>query len=464
MRCLLVVFLCFSLTSASYLSWLYHLMGFISPEATDALSLVVGYTLQAVGIGLFAAIARRNPRFVSRPVVIGVLVLYALCMVPAIIGTSTAGVITFGLLMNLLCGLVAGLYLHMVASEVPANRRGIVFGGGYALATIAVWLLSMADGANFLRSGASIAVYIVLGIIVAVMFLKQESTGKPLPVQVDVPAEASTDAAQATASSFNPASASNPADVRSFLFLACATIVMLSLVKNLGFGFPSTDVQGGLSLELSRVFYALGLVGAGLLNDWNRKYGALFCLAALVVPFIMLALAGEPVSSMVFWCLDYFFFGFFSVFRVVLFCDMASDSGRLWLSGLGLAFGRIGDALGTGIFLLISSPALLVSLTAALFAVSVFLFFRLYQQLYMQPKPVEPERNRRDLFEEFASQYQLSSREREVLRLLIAERSNSEIAGEMFVSESTVKFHVHNLLKKTGCKNRLELLALFATK
>ena len=252
MRCLPVVFLCFSLTSASYLSWLYHLMGFISPEATDALSLIVGYTLQAVGIGLFAAIVRRNSRLISRPMAVGILALYALCMVPAIIGTSTIGVITFGLLMNLFCGVIAGLYLYMIASEVPANRRGIVFGGGYALATIAVWLLSMADGANFLRSGASIAVYFVLGIVVAVMFSKQESTGGPLPVQVDLPVEASTDAAQSASSSPSPVSAPNPADSRSFLFLACATIVMLSLVKNLGFGFPSADVQGGLSLELSR--------------------------------------------------------------------------------------------------------------------------------------------------------------------------------------------------------------------
>ena len=33
--------------------------------------------------------------------------------------------------------------------------------------------------------------------------------------------------------------------------------------------------------------------------------------------------------------------------------------------------------------------------------------------------------------------------------------------GAGFVSESTVKFHVHNLLGKTGCSRRVELLAAF---
>ena len=65
-------------------------------------------------------------------------------------------------------------------------------------------------------------------------------------------------------------------------------------------------------------------------------------------------------------------------------------------------------------------------------------------------------------FGEFCERYTLSTHEREVLRLVLAERTNAEVAGELFVTEGTVKFHVHNLLKKTGCKNRLELMAKYA--
>ncbi|MDY4840225.1 MAG: helix-turn-helix transcriptional regulator [Lachnospiraceae bacterium] len=46
----------------------------------------------------------------------------------------------------------------------------------------------------------------------------------------------------------------------------------------------------------------------------------------------------------------------------------------------------------------------------------------------------------------------------EVLNLIIKGASNGEISDELFISENTVKFHVRNILKKTGCSNRTELL------
>ena len=81
------------------------------------------------------------------------------------------------------------------------------------------------------------------------------------------------------------------------------------------------------------------------------------------------------------------------------------------------------------------------------------------QQLYVTPADSTP--TEQEIFERFATRHNLSSREREVLRLVLDERTNSEIAAELFVSEATVKYHVRNLLRKTGCRNRLEILALY---
>ena len=44
------------------------------------------------------------------------------------------------------------------------------------------------------------------------------------------------------------------------------------------------------------------------------------------------------------------------------------------------------------------------------------------------------------------------------VRLLLAEQTNAQIAEALFISESTIKFHVHNFLQKTGCKTRQELV------
>lgn len=52
----------------------------------------------------------------------------------------------------------------------------------------------------------------------------------------------------------------------------------------------------------------------------------------------------------------------------------------------------------------------------------------------------------------------LTERELEVLRLLTQRLSNKEIAGILFISEGTVKNHMHNILHKLGVKRRLEAI------
>jgi len=51
---------------------------------------------------------------------------------------------------------------------------------------------------------------------------------------------------------------------------------------------------------------------------------------------------------------------------------------------------------------------------------------------------------------------ELSEREFEVLRLIAAGKSNSEIAGLLFIGESTVKTHIGNLLKKLHLEDRTQ--------
>jgi DNA-binding NarL/FixJ family response regulator len=50
----------------------------------------------------------------------------------------------------------------------------------------------------------------------------------------------------------------------------------------------------------------------------------------------------------------------------------------------------------------------------------------------------------------------LTGREGEVLALIAAGRSNQEIAGELFVSEATVKTHINNLFAKAALRDRAQ--------
>ncbi len=50
----------------------------------------------------------------------------------------------------------------------------------------------------------------------------------------------------------------------------------------------------------------------------------------------------------------------------------------------------------------------------------------------------------------------LTPRELQVLRLIAEGRSNTEIAGQLYITEGTVKTHVNNLFAKTGVRDRAQ--------
>ena len=54
----------------------------------------------------------------------------------------------------------------------------------------------------------------------------------------------------------------------------------------------------------------------------------------------------------------------------------------------------------------------------------------------------------------------LTSREHEVLQLLTNGLTNREIAETLFLSEGTVKFHVHHILEKLQARTRSQAIAI----
>ena len=54
----------------------------------------------------------------------------------------------------------------------------------------------------------------------------------------------------------------------------------------------------------------------------------------------------------------------------------------------------------------------------------------------------------------------LTEREREVLSLMIEGLNNTQIAGKLSVSPSTIKSHVSNILSKLGVASRTEAVTL----
>ncbi|NLO48528.1 MAG: hypothetical protein GX111_09470 [Clostridiales bacterium] len=155
------------------------------------------------------------------------------------------------------------------------------------------------------------------------------------------------------------------------------------------------------------------------------------------------------------WMLAYLFLGFWSVYRILVFSDIAGKSKMPVFAVFGLLTGRLGEAAGTlgaGVF----SGMPLVILSGAAFILVIALFFLLYQKLYIPA--ISPEAAEKHRLTAYVSRFGLSAREREIFSFIIQGMSNLEIANALHITESTVKFHVGNIFKKTGLNSRLNLI------
>ena len=455
-----LIFFGYFLTSSGHLAWAYHLSDFVSSSVCNVITMVAGYSCQAFGIACFAWFYRHYPAS-CHLFALSSIILYSLCMVPAVMSRSLYGTAVFGLLMSTLCGCIAGYYLLNLAVKTLARFRARVFGLSYTLVILASWVLSLAGGAAFLKSGKALLVYMAVaaGFFLCLIAIKrQESTHSPVNTETGSWQQISSVHMHSGCGQLI-APGKQLSSGNTFLLL-CISIFLISLVKDISSSFYSADITAGVSLEFSRIFYGLGLVIAGIISDHSRKYGAVCTLSGLILPFVILALSGEPIPTILLWSLDYFVFSFFTIYRIIVFSDAAQAGDTPWISGYGLLLGRLGDAAGTGISSFFSPrPVLLIICASILFVITTVLFLQVYQALYVPS--IAKQRTEREKFDHFAVRHDLSVREQDVLRLLLAQRTTKEMADDLIVSESTVKFHVHNILKKTGCKTRLEVASKF---
>ncbi|RFZ76081.1 LuxR family transcriptional regulator [Lacrimispora amygdalina] len=61
----------------------------------------------------------------------------------------------------------------------------------------------------------------------------------------------------------------------------------------------------------------------------------------------------------------------------------------------------------------------------------------------------------------FSEAYHLTVREREILKVLLLDKTNQEISDDLFISLGTAKTHVHNIFQKIGVVKRPQLLNIY---
>lgn len=67
-------------------------------------------------------------------------------------------------------------------------------------------------------------------------------------------------------------------------------------------------------------------------------------------------------------------------------------------------------------------------------------------------------------YSKFISEFSLTSREVEIIKLVIEGLSNQEIGKKLFISSNTVRNHIYSIYKKMDIKSRYELISLVSKK
>lgn len=420
-------------TGTAYIVQTYHMLQFLDGDTVNLVVCGAYYICQAAGIGAVGLLFSKRPAVAGgRALPFWATIITIASATLSTFSSSVPVILVAGALMNITIGLLSGCYLTRLATDIPQQRRGLVFGSAYAFGSIGTWLISFPMGGKFLWNDVSIFAVAALAVI-SLLLVRRLS---PLPDQ-----QRGEDLLQDMPG-------------KKVIWLAAAVLFLLSLENTLGFSFPLKHASGSVYIEFTRVFYALGLIIAGLVSDKNRRWGAVCCLAALAFPFAALALGSSITGETVIWMFAYLFLGFWAAYRILVFSDISAKRGLPALAVTGLLVGRLGEAAGTlGVSLLTGMP--LILFTGIVFALVIALFFPLYQKIYSPVINAEEIEKRRSA--EYANRYKLSAREQEIFSLIIQGMSNAEIATALYITESTVKFHAGNIFKKTGLGNRSEL-------
>lgn len=389
--------------------------------------------------------------------------VYGVLGVISFISSDTAiYLITIGF-ATIMTGILGGMAYFSVYAVVPRWLRGRVIAAGICGGTIIQYIVNIA--CIIPNNSFSAYIYLIVfcaAVLGSILLLLDKAI-----LQTDEKAISSnTDIEQ-----------SNQSKLLVLLVAAAAIICYLSSLYE---GVMALTYPGGeqslfveILLNNTRLLYGVSIIVAGVVADLKgRQYLPLLTVIVMIALVINIFLLNFPAVKIVNWVILFIGAGFLAMFVTLSFIDIAYLTKRpaLW-AGAGriikhsiTAFGSLLGAYFwsnpvTGLFIILIQYIVLL-------IVLIFLLFKLYEILtqktfqrdfYSDTNEICSQLDAEDIH---IMEYHFTQREKQVLSFVLTGSQIKEIAKELYISERTVKFHLSNILSKSGVKNQKELIAL----
>lgn len=165
-----LVALCFLWTGSGYLTWLHHLLSFYPASSVDIYTEIIGYIFQMCGLLLFSfCMKKKHKLFTTTYASISAMFADLIFIILSVLSPNGVCALFFGYLMNLFHGIVAGIYLTKLTTQISQQKRGIVFGVGYGFGSIGSWIISLIGNGNFLKSNYVLILYTLFVLLSAII-------------------------------------------------------------------------------------------------------------------------------------------------------------------------------------------------------------------------------------------------------------------------------------------------------
>lgn len=313
----LLCFFAFFLTIACYQSWIYHMMDLSSTWSLELLSTTASFLFQALGVLIYMFFAYFVPDLAgSKLFITFVYMILSLSLIPSMFSETLTGTYFNGFIMNILCGAIWGMVLYGITYSAKANLRFFILGGGYLLGAGAVYCTTLVKGD--LLTKTPLAFLMFVGIAIVATFFSIRATGNVNPLIAELKAE--TERKRLERKERNEKRKAEGRKRRRKLSSHAKEIIIPSVLVFLF----------SIILHLGNNFLA---PGEGFLQILGVSYDA--------------------VSPLVLAGIFYFFFWVLTIGRGLWFAKLSDLTGKLSIYALGFLFGRLGDAVGTGIWRLL---------------------------------------------------------------------------------------------------------------
>ena len=432
----IIVAILYSYTGSVYLGNYYRITEMLNGDAAELYMARIGYFLQALGMFLYGYLFRKYKDKFSSP--IASITIIALSIIPMCfvqISSDVKMLIGASFAFNLFTGAILEMYLVELNYNVPNNNLALCYGIAYAIGSIFTFLVTYFDGGEFMESPEMAIIYILMVTIAAILLLK----GRKIEAKQDVNVDHNT---------------------KIYIKLLAVCIVLGTVVVALGDGIYNFGMwSSNADIRIVRAFYALGLIAAGYVFDRNRRFGTILTVAFLSYYIISAFLVNnKAISPSAMMSLGYIFMSFISVYRYVMIADLSKEYPQFVpCVGYGLMISRIAEGLTSLLMMIIPVSLTMHTIITLLFYAPLVIFAIMTDNTKYSPALQLESQH----FIKLCEKYELTSREQEIVKLILENASDDEIANKLYISKPTVRFHISNIFKKTKTKSRVETRRLF---